>query len=258
MRCDEIRLLLDPLVDRELPANERDAVLAHLDDCPKCSRELSDLTSLRETLRSLPRPRTPPSLRQAITAAIDRQSASRSGRAKRPWIRPLLTHAAAVLAGGVLVVAVMSWPAPTSLTDDILAAHVRSLMDQRLTQVVAGDPHKVKPWFTGKLDYAPVVVDLAAQGFPLAGGRVDDLGDRDVAALVYTRRDHKINMFVIPDMKGDRPETKGDRMQTVTDSRNGFNIVGWRDQGFQFWAISDLAADELMTFAESIVDGTER
>lgn len=247
MKCDEVRILLGPLLDQELPANEVAAVMAHVDNCPECSRELGDLTTLRNGLRSLPRPHVPPALSNAIIEAIGDVSNARSVPATRQWARPLLTHAAAALVGGLIVYGVALLPAASpSLAREILTAHVRSLMDERLTQVAAGDPHKVKPWFAGKVNYAPIVVDLAANGFPLAGGRVDYLGERKVAALVYMRRDHKINLFIIPE-PGIGPA------QTVTYTRNGYNIVGWRGRGFRFWAVSDLSAAELMAFSKAIL-----
>lgn len=246
MKCDEVRILLDPLIDDELPANEFTSVKAHTDDCADCSRELDELTTLRRSLRSLPRPELPRSLRNEVIAIIDDMSKSGSVLTNLRWALPVLTHAGAALIGGLIVLGVtrMTLP-PTPKEHEMIAAHVRSLMDERLTQVADSDTHKVKPWFAGKLNYSPIVVDLATEGFPLAGGRVDYLNDRKVAALVYMRREHKINLFVIP-------VSEIGSTETVRHSRNGFNLVGWRRRGFQFWAISDLSEKELTFFSKAV------
>ena len=123
---------------------------------------------------------------------------------------------------------------------EIVAAHVRSLMGQELTQVASGDPHKVGPWFTGKIDFAPRPRDLTEHGFPLIGGRIEYFQRARAAALVYRRRAHTINVFVLP------------RSGTVTPRawrRNGYNIRRWSDSDLQFWAISDLNANELADLA---------
>lgn len=137
------------------------------------------------------------------------------------------------------------------LTEDLISAHVRALGSEHLTQVTTGDPHAVKPWFAGKLRFAPIVVDAASEGFPLLGARVDRLGDRDVAALVYARRAHKINVFILP-------AANSDDAAPVAETHKGFAIVGWRTGGFQFWAISDLSIDELVTLSTTVQAARKR
>jgi anti-sigma factor RsiW len=129
-------------------------------------------------------------------------------------------------------------PAQDTLTQDIASSHVRSLMADHLTDVVSTDTHTVKPWFMGKLDYAPPVHDFAAQGFALQGGRMDYLDQRAVAALVYQRKEHVINVYVWPDAQ----TNTGPRATT----RNGFNMLQWRTNGMVYWLVSDISADELM------------
>lgn len=246
MRCDEVRSLLDPLVDRELPDNEASAITAHIDDCPDCRRELDELTVLHERLGAVPRSEPPEGLQDSIMKAIEEVSTARLAASAWRWLRPLSTHVAAALLGGILVygVALLSLETPPQ-AQEVLTAHLRSLMDERLTQVESGDPHKVKPWFAGKLDYAPLVIDLAAEGFPLTGGRIDYLDEQKIAALVYLRRAHKINLFILP-------EAGTVALPAKAETIKGYNLVEWRGRGFRFWAVSDLSAAELLTFSEAI------
>ncbi|MBO0763183.1 MAG: anti-sigma factor, partial [Hyphomicrobiaceae bacterium] len=124
------------------------------------------------------------------------------------------------------------------LERDVFAAHVRSLLQDSPTQVASSDTHTVKPWFAGRLEFAPTVRDLAAEGFPLAGARLDYVGGRRVAALVYRRRLHIVNVFVwpSPDAIDSPPRALNER---------GYNLLTWRRAGVAYWAVSDLNVDEL-------------
>jgi anti-sigma factor RsiW len=125
-----------------------------------------------------------------------------------------------------------------TLTD----SHIRSLVGTHLTDVISSDQHTVRPWFEGKLDFAPPVPDLSGQGFPLVGGRVEYISGRAVAALVYERRKHFINLFVWPAAAANR-EIKGEK------PRRGYNIVSWRGAGMNYWAVSEIAEDDLRKFS---------
>jgi anti-sigma factor RsiW len=126
---------------------------------------------------------------------------------------------------------------------DVVSAHVRSLQGEHLTDVQTSDQHTVKPWFNGKLDLSPPVVDLTAQGFTLIGGRLDYVDGRAVASIVYRRRKHVINLFVAP-----ATDSQGQRTTLV--SSQGYNICRWSAHGLDYFAVSDINADELREFVE--------
>jgi anti-sigma factor RsiW len=128
---------------------------------------------------------------------------------------------------------------------DVVSAHLRSLQAGHLTDVISTDQHTVKPWFNGKLDVAPPVIDLTAQGFTLVGGRLDYLDARAIGAVVYRRRQHVINLFVAQTADVEHHAAKLETMQ-------GFNVWRWSDRGLNYWAVSDLGADELAEFGEKL------
>jgi anti-sigma factor RsiW len=233
--CDQT-LLLQAEFDGELDAAQAAALAAHRAACPACRQAAADLGILRARLKEeAPYHRAPERLRRALTAMRAPETAKRAA----PWRRLAVSFAAgAALAASV---ALFLAPSPPGPADSVLAAHLRSLQPGHLEDVISTDQHTVKPWFDGRLDFAPPVKDLAAQGFPLQGGRLDYLAGRPVAALVYGRAKHEINLFVWPEPGADLPPEAA--------SRNGYNLIHWREGGMSLWAASDLEKSELEDFA---------
>jgi anti-sigma factor RsiW len=132
-----------------------------------------------------------------------------------------------------------------AIVDQVVANHVRSLLAAQLVDVVSSDQHTVKPWFDGKIDFAPEVRDLSANGFPLVGGRLDYLDGKTVVALVYQRNKHPINLFITPE-----PASRSTSASVIT--RRGYNVFSWADNGMKYWAVSDLNQVELREFLELV------
>jgi anti-sigma factor RsiW len=241
--CATMEMLLQADCDGELDVGGTEALAAHLATCPDCQAKQVALSDLSARLRAeLPRHEVPARLRAAIEAAMPRpQAARRDWRAlAENWLRSLvpLGAGAAIAAGALLLVLPQRAP---DMADSIVESHIRALQPGHLMDVVSTDQHTVKPWFDGRIDFAPPVKDLAAEGFPLVGGRLDYLGGRPVAALAYKRGQHVIDLYVWPGRQGAEPPADG--------ARNGYNFLRWTQDDMVFWAVSDLNAAELGDFA---------
>ena len=240
--CDDISDLLEPFTDGELAMAEQEAVALHLRDCAKCRQEVDTLRDLHGSLRGLCRTGRRPTLPVGSETSSLRRGPPKPGDPLCTPGRPLATHLAAVLIGLAAGYWLMLAGAQSdSLARELVGAHVRSLMAAQPIDVASGDPHRVGPWFAGKLDFAPKVRDLAADGFPLIGGRVDYFEGRRVAVLVYRRREHVINVFVMP--------RTGQVLRNREFRRNGYNAAAWSDGEYDFWAVSDLNRTELAALA---------
>jgi anti-sigma factor RsiW len=232
-------------IDGELDAGEAIDVAAHLAACESCAAEYTHLLNTVEAMRrNLPPLRAPIALRERVTAdihatALPRERTFRVARSFRPWAAAATVVAMIGAAYGIGTRA--SAPSTTPAVDAVITAHVRSLQPGHLTDVVSTDQHTVKPWFTGKLDFSPTVPRLESEGFPLVGGRLDYVGNRAVAALVYRRRAHTINVLTYP-------SESNAAVAPHLETRHGYQIASWSAGGMTYWVISDLNADELRTF----------
>ncbi|MEA3025005.1 MAG: hypothetical protein QOF91_290 [Alphaproteobacteria bacterium] len=242
MTCDDAKVLLHALLDGELDAGHAREVEAHIAGCPRCAAELRQYREMRQAMSGANlRLAAPAALRSRIEAAIPVPAV----RAPAPSRRSLLkgfafgTAFSAVAAAGMVFMVVRS-DEDQRILGDVVSAHLRSLQAEHLTDVPTSDQHTVKPWFNGRLAVAPPVADLTAQGFTLLGGRLDYIDGKPVAAIVYKRRVHVINLFVA--------EAAGVENVPRHETVQGFNVRRWTEQGLRFIAISDINADELAEF----------
>jgi len=246
MECHEVRDLLHALADGELSAAEEETVLAHLKGCPRCGEDLAAIKALSARVESAGGHALPAPLKARVLASIEREQRHGRTEVSASVLRRLMSHGVAAAAGGLIVLAAQ-WllTQPSSPIGEIVSAHARSLQSDRLVDVASADIHTVKPWFQGRIPFAPAVKDLAASGYPLIGGRIDFIAGRVVAVLAYERRKHRINVFIQP-------------VATAADSadeqrnQSGFNVVRWADDGLAMVAISDLNATELTAFVAEL------
>jgi anti-sigma factor RsiW len=242
MTCDSAQTFLSPFLDEELDANNMAEIQTHVDECEACSRALINLRRVNEGLQDgLERQTAPPHLEAKIRSAL-RNEVRGAG--------PSMVWKWGAVAAGVLLAASLSMnlallnrrgAAEPEMMRELVAGHVRSLIGAHLLDVESTDQHTVKPFFQGKLDFAPDVRDLASQGFPLVGGRVDFVGGRRVAALIYRRGGHVINVFEWPE--------SGNGEAVTEMSNDGFHSIRWSRAGMRYWAISDVNTDALKQFA---------
>jgi anti-sigma factor RsiW len=237
--CEDVEHDLDPYVDRELDPGAAAAVREHLAGCAACRRHVAERQALGRLVRTAPYYAAPDRLRARVSAPTTRSTSTRR----------LLTWAAAavlvVSVGGGIALVRSTVTLGNPMVDEVVDSHVRSLLAEHLFDVRSTDQHTVKPWFLGKLDFSPPVVDLAAIGFPLVGGRLDVVGRRPAAALVYQRRQHTINVFVFP--ANDGPIAAID-VRTV----RGFHVHHWIRGDMSFWAVSDVNDAELTQFVRAL------
>jgi anti-sigma factor RsiW len=244
MLCADIQIVLHAYVDGELDLVRVLEVEGHLRDCSACGQAHDALRVLREALSAEPLRFTPPhGLRERVRSSLGEADRGHPPR-RLPWRRlAVAASVAAVFLTGLI--ALLLWPRfvkQDHLVREVVANHVRSLMEEHLLDVKSSNRHVVKPWFRGRLDFAPPVPDLADHDFVLLGGRLDYLDGRPVAALVYRRRQHFINLFVLPSSTG--VEDRSERTE-----HQGYNLLHWSQGGMTFWAVSDLNAEELQELA---------
>jgi len=239
MACDRTGSLLDAYFDNELDPMGAAEFERHLTVCPDCTSTLEGLKSLRASFgRAQLYQKSPESLRKRVLGefAISKSSV-KSAHAPVRWL---------ALAAAILLLATAGWKLlsisrerdrQSILATEIVDAHLRSLEPGHLTDVLSSDQHTVKPWFEGKLDFAPPVKDFAEQGFPLQGGRLDVVQGRTVAALIYGRHKHIVSVFLWP--------TNEKEAEPRSGSQNGYQWIAWRKGGMEFGAVSDTSPADL-------------
>ena len=254
MSCEQSRALIHAYLDGELDLIRAMEIEEHLRECPGCAGEYANFAALRSTIKkdgSLYYP-IPAGLPGSVHALLAETIPEESKASTLVWPSRWIQFGA--IAAALALLAVLSWllgpvlsrPRTTDLlAQEVVSEHVRSLMANHMTDVPSSDQHTVKPWFRGKLDFSPQVKDLSKQGFGLVGGRLDYIQDKSVAALVYQRRQHVINLFVWPSAK-----ENDEAAQEIT--RKGYNLIHWRQSGMYYCAISDLDERELRDFVQLV------
>ena len=252
MTCDESSRLIDAYLDGELDG-ELDAATClrvedHLAECPACREKLESRQMLTTLVaEEAPRYTASPFLATRIRAMLREEEPE---PAKAPWwsflsLRWIYSGVGGAVAAVALTLFFFTAPgAFNELAQDGINDHIRSLQVNHLMDVASTDQHTVKPWFAGKLDFSPQVIDLKTQDYPLIGGRLDVLGGRNVAAIIYQRRKHYINLFVWPSDAA----VVGDR----STEKDGYHVISWTQNGMNYMAVSELGVKELKDFAGMI------
>jgi anti-sigma factor RsiW len=249
LNCRETQTLVQGYVDGELDLVKSLEIEQHLQECPACAQAHASLQAVRAAIKNSSLYfQAHPGLERRVQSSV--RGAIPADRTPRVSPRRLLAVAASLAlimaAGWGLVRALPARSDEAFLTRELVASHVRSqMLPSHRFDVASSDPHTVKPWFEGKLDFAPPVKDLADQGFPLVGGRLDYLHNRPVAALVYQRRKHSLNLFIWP-------SASGSEGATTTVTRQGYRLYQWTQSGMTYWAVSDLNDRELQEFVRLI------
>ncbi len=250
MQHEELAERISGYADGELTVNEAREVESHLASCEACAARLARHRALSAAVHAeLPALAAPDALRDRVRAAV--RDAAGPGAGHRPRSRSWgpLAYAAVLL---IAVAATWQLRAGRAgderVAEEVLASHVRSLMANHLVDVASTDRHNVKPWFAGKLDFSPQVANPAPDSFPLVGGRLDYLAGRPVAAVVYRRRQHVINLFEWPVESGNGSSSA----PPAGRERQGYHLIGWSTDGMRYCAVSDLAETDLRGFVQML------
>jgi anti-sigma factor RsiW len=262
MTCEESEVLLHAFIDGELDAGHSREVEAHLAGCSACSEKLETFGAMREAMAAAHlKEAAPAHLRRRVEAAMPVPATRVAGVSKswrESWRESLgaswrtffggftIGTALSAAVAASLVIAVFRDDQNQQITSEVVSAHLRSLQANHLTDVETSDQHTVKPWFNGKLDVAPPVIDLTARGFTLIGGRLDEIDGETVAAIVYRRNNHVINLFVARHLGTEHAAVAG-------ETRHGFNVRHWTEGSLDFWTVSDINARELDEFCRQFM-----
>jgi anti-sigma factor RsiW len=252
MNCDDSEILLNALIDGELDAGHARDVEKHVAACPACTEKLTEFREIHDAVSGAGLKMTAPAhLRSRIEKALPLPRVIAPRKFFQPSRRTFFggfavgTALSAALAAS-LVLTVVGTDQQQTIANEVVSAHIRSLQAGHLMDVETSDQHTVKPWFNGRLDVAPPVIDLTAQGFRLLGGRLDYIDGEPVASVVYQRRKHIINLFVARRLGASQASARLEAIQ-------GYNVRNWSEADLDFWAVSDIAPDELNEFGQMIV-----
>jgi anti-sigma factor (TIGR02949 family) len=248
MDCQEVRDLLNPYEDGELPDSERSAIAQHVGECQECAAALTGLQALRRRIDEAGTFAVPTGMRERVLGAVAGEAAAVPSRRRQHILTAAAIAVIAMVSGAIGYGLGVRQDQTAAVARDVVTAHVRSLLDDRLVQVAIGDTHTLRPWLAGRLPFAPEIPELSSRGFPLLGVRLDYLLDRRVAVIGYGRRKHRISVFVFP-------AEHSNAVARVEGSRNGFNVIGWTHGEFAYLAVSDLNAGELSDLKTALVAG---
>lgn len=247
MDCRIAVPLLHPYLDDELDRSTIAELEQHVESCPDCTRELSLLGEVRLAVRkAAPRYRAPPELRARIGNLPAQPNHARRERSRPPWLAIAASLVAAMLVSFATALWIVGEKAGTGVPEDLLvrdlvSAHLRALASASPVDVVSSDRHTVKPWFAGRIGEAPPVPDFAAQGFKLVGARIDYVGERRVATVVYRHRQHLIDVYFLPGV--------ATKLRSADLQHLGYTLILTDVEGQPTWIVSDMDNQELRHFA---------
>jgi anti-sigma factor RsiW len=242
MECEKVRPRLDAYLDGEVAEAEQALFHQHVAGCAECGPEVAALERLRDGIRqAAPVYRAPKALRRQLRSTLRREAAASAPTALRApgWLAYAASILIAVAVGSGGTVLLTGERQNDTIANELIDSHLRSLLGTHLTDVASSDKHTVKPWFAGRTDLSPPGVDLATEGVPLIGGRLDLIQGKPVPALVYRAGKHIINVFVLPARPGDFGETL---------PRRGYTLRHWIEGDIGYWAVSDASPDEFGKF----------
>jgi len=257
MICREVLNFIDSYMDHELDLVRQLELEQHLKECSSCSRAYAERRSLQAAIKSAPLAfEAPAGLEQDVRRALRRAAGTNTSASAKGFFPRLGWNWTGWFAGAMSATAVavaligvgprfLQPSLDDRLAQEVTSGHVRSLITNHLIDVVSTNQHVVKPWFNGRLDFSPSVRDFSDHGFPLTGGRLDYLAGRPVAALVYHRAAHPINLFTWP-------SPPGEDLKEKMLSRQGYHLIRWSHGGMTYWVVSDLNENELKDFAELV------
>lgn len=252
MECKDIAAHIEPYLDGELTLSDRREVEKHLPQCSNCSAQLESLQVLHGAISNMTYDNVPASLKKNIHAGL-KDITGEDDNYNHTLFGWLGFSGGAMALVSVIVWAMVSVnftvPMQARVSEEIITAHVRSLLVDHATDIVSTDSHTVKPWFNGKLDFSPAVKNYAQQGFILLGGRLDYINKKTSSALVYKKRAHIINVFIT------RAEADNQSMNISTSHQQGYNLLHWSNSGLEYWVISDLNKSELGELAQLLRQG---